>query len=184
MSTRGLCGFRKNGQDKLAYNHCDSYPEGLGNDIVGLCRQTSIEQFNKAFDAIVLIPYGTEATSEQVKEVGSTWSTFDLSSGKSTDWCYLLDKAEGKLESYTEGGLTFMVDSADFIKSSFFVNGLTSSIWTQTSWRSGTVGVNILARTIVTAQKRVMVIIHVRWSRNLIWVLFLKTGYNPFQNRY
>lgn len=120
MSTRGLCGFRKNGQDKLAYNHCDSYPEGLGNDIVGLCRQTSIEQFNKAFDAIVLIPYGTEATSEQVKEVGSTWSTFDLSSGKSTDWCYLLDKAEGKLESYTEGGLTFMVDSADFIKSSLF----------------------------------------------------------------
>lgn len=34
MGTRGLIGFIIKGVRKGAYNHFDSYPEGLGNDIV------------------------------------------------------------------------------------------------------------------------------------------------------
>lgn len=34
MGTRGAFGFRLNGQDKVMYNHFDSYPGGLGNDVV------------------------------------------------------------------------------------------------------------------------------------------------------
>ena len=30
MSTRGIYGFRKNGEDKLTYNHYDSYFSYLG----------------------------------------------------------------------------------------------------------------------------------------------------------
>ena len=42
MGTRGILGFRKNGLDKLAYNHFDSYPEELGANVVKFCRATSI----------------------------------------------------------------------------------------------------------------------------------------------
>ena len=34
MGTRGLYGFRKNGVDKTTYNHFDSYPDGLGADVI------------------------------------------------------------------------------------------------------------------------------------------------------
>ena len=34
MGTRGLYGFRKNGVDKVTYNHWDSYPDGLGKQIL------------------------------------------------------------------------------------------------------------------------------------------------------
>jgi hypothetical protein len=34
MSTRGAYGVRIDGVDKVTYNHGDSYPEGLGSDLV------------------------------------------------------------------------------------------------------------------------------------------------------
>ena len=34
MSTRGIYGFRKNGEDKLTYNHYDSYFSYLGENII------------------------------------------------------------------------------------------------------------------------------------------------------
>jgi len=37
MSTRGIIGIRIDSEDKLAYNHSDSYPEHLGTDIVKFC---------------------------------------------------------------------------------------------------------------------------------------------------
>lgn len=40
MGTRGAYGFYKDGQNKLTYNHFDSYPEGLGNTVVDFCRAT------------------------------------------------------------------------------------------------------------------------------------------------
>lgn len=33
MSTRGIMGFVADGRTVLTYNHCDSYPEGLGVDL-------------------------------------------------------------------------------------------------------------------------------------------------------
>ena len=34
MSTRGMIGIRINGNLMGTYNHFDSYPDGLGNDMV------------------------------------------------------------------------------------------------------------------------------------------------------
>lgn len=34
MGTRGTFGFRIDGVEKLTYNHYDSYPEGLGDEVV------------------------------------------------------------------------------------------------------------------------------------------------------
>jgi hypothetical protein len=34
MGTRGFVGFVADGTEKIAYNHFDSYPEGLGKDVL------------------------------------------------------------------------------------------------------------------------------------------------------
>lgn len=38
MSTRGLTGFRLNGTLKAMYNHGDSYPEHLGQQVLEFCK--------------------------------------------------------------------------------------------------------------------------------------------------
>jgi len=58
MSTRGAFGFYKNGVDKIMYNHFDSYPGGLGINILTGLRNLKLQEgdnpvvdsLNKAFD--------------------------------------------------------------------------------------------------------------------------------------
>jgi hypothetical protein len=120
MSTRGIFGLRKNETDKTTYNHYDSYPKELGKNIVDLCRRTSLEAFDKAFDNIVLVDEIDKATPEQIKVVPADVSDFSIGSGQEDDWHCLLANANGKLEAYTEQGLTFMMEYSDFIKMSLF----------------------------------------------------------------
>ena len=68
MSTRGCYGFRKNGIDKLTYNHCDSYPDCLGRIMVGFCKETSIEEMNEIFDRIILVNAESKPTKKQIEE--------------------------------------------------------------------------------------------------------------------
>lgn len=42
MGTRGIYGFRFSGTDKLTYSHFDSYPEGLGSEVVEFIRDSSV----------------------------------------------------------------------------------------------------------------------------------------------
>lgn len=39
MATRGVCGVRVNGVDKLSYNHNDSYPGGIGRAVVAFAKE-------------------------------------------------------------------------------------------------------------------------------------------------
>jgi hypothetical protein len=41
MSTRRILGVRVSGIDKLTYNHSDSYPSYLGNNVVQFSRELS-----------------------------------------------------------------------------------------------------------------------------------------------
>lgn len=90
MSTRGICGFYKDGITKASYNHSDSYPSGLGKDVVGFINKHSIEEMNNIFTKITLV-------TENDKE---------------------LDNAEGNLSVYAQIG--YMLDSQDFLKDSLF----------------------------------------------------------------
>jgi hypothetical protein len=45
MSTRGALGFKINGTYHATYNHFDSYPEGLGREVVRFIR--SVVKKNK-----------------------------------------------------------------------------------------------------------------------------------------
>ncbi|SVD17359.1 uncharacterized protein METZ01_LOCUS370213, partial [marine metagenome] len=43
MGTRGAIGFTIDGQNKLTYNHMDSYPEWLGARILAMLRTNDID---------------------------------------------------------------------------------------------------------------------------------------------
>lgn len=43
MSTRGALGFRLGGKDYIAYNHFDSYPDGLGFDVIEFVNRVNLE---------------------------------------------------------------------------------------------------------------------------------------------
>ena len=55
MSTRGAVGFYKNGVEKIGYNHFDSYPEWLGNEIITFLKGKSVEKLNEIFDGIDIV---------------------------------------------------------------------------------------------------------------------------------
>lgn len=62
MGTRGLYGFRKNGVDKTTYNHFDSYPDGLGADVVNFIKKHSIDELKKFYDRIQMVQNDTSPT--------------------------------------------------------------------------------------------------------------------------
>ena len=118
MGTRGCYGFRKNGIDKLTYNHYDSYPNGLGSDVVKFCKETPVKEMNAIFDMIVLVDESGMPNAEQIAECMKYYD--GMVSNKSTDdWYCLLRHAQGDLNAY-KNGLKYMIDNHDFIKDSLF----------------------------------------------------------------
>ncbi len=125
MSTRGLYGFRKNGQDKTTYNHQDSYPDWLGRKIATFCSTTSIEEMSQIYNNIEMIDEETPPTKEQIKwciEAGYYYQS--VSSQKQEDWYCLLRGLQGDLDELKKSALVkkkaFMEDNQDFIRDSLF----------------------------------------------------------------
>lgn len=113
MSTRGLYGFYKNGVNKLTYNHSDSCPSGLGNNILSFLKNMDINELNNIFDNIQLVdesdyPNGEE--EKQIKELGYSINYRD----KKEDWFGILASSLGDISGYKEG-LMYMLDYNDFI---------------------------------------------------------------------
>ena len=118
MSTRGCYGFRKNGIDKITYNHYDSYPDWLGRHIASFCKETSIDEMNEIFDKIVLVDERSIPNADQIKECIEYFDG-SVSRQSEEDWYCLLRNAQGNLNVY-KNGLRYMIDSHDFISDSLF----------------------------------------------------------------
>ena len=118
MGTRGLYGFRKNGEDKLTYNHFDSYPDWLGSKVVEFCKETSIEEMNKIFDNIILVDENAKPTRTQIVECIKYYDD-SVSKQSVEDWYCLLRNTQGDLNVYKDG-LQYMIDNQEFIKDSLF----------------------------------------------------------------
>lgn len=118
MGTRGLYGFHKGGQDKLTYNHWDSYPSGLGEQVVGFLLETPIEQLNTIFDEIIMVDGKTTPSPEEI-EYYRQFADTGVSTGQLTEWYVLLRQTQGDLNFY-KNGLKHMIDNRDFIKDSLF----------------------------------------------------------------
>lgn len=118
MGTRGAFGFYKNGENKITYNHYDSYPDGLGEDLVNELRSTTVEQLNAAFERIQLVNETDTPTREQIQHC-KPWTNLGVSNQSEEDWYCLLRNAQGSIQPYLEG-LSYMSNSESFMKDSLF----------------------------------------------------------------
>jgi len=116
MGTRGTCGFRKNGVDKLMYVHFDSYPGGLGAQVVKFLKQTSVAEMSTIFDKIEMVDKDTKPTAQQI-EACEEWTDPSVSEQSTDDWYCLLRNAQGELGAFKKG-LRYMLEANDFIKDS------------------------------------------------------------------
>jgi hypothetical protein len=116
MGTRGCYGFRKDGQDKLTYNHYDSYPSCLGKNIVDFIQSTSIEEMKNIFEKIVLVKDKDLPSDEELV----LWKLTDTISLGKFDWYSFLSEYQGDLSYYKKDDAKYMENGNDFIKDSLF----------------------------------------------------------------
>lgn len=124
MAIRGLYGLRKNGQDKLTYNHFDSEPDCLGRKILKLCCDSSADDLDKLYDLIELV--GADKPTEKQINIckKNGYANFDIGSHKEDDWYCLLFNLQGNIDALSKAiyrnQYVFMTDSHKFILNSLF----------------------------------------------------------------
>lgn len=118
MGTRGIVGFRLDGEDRLAYNHFDSYPSGLGIEVVQqIDKMATMHFLDDTVRDITLVTDETPITQKVIDRCTEI-TNLGVSRQSTYDWYCLLREAQGNLLAYLELGL--MLDSNSFIKDSLF----------------------------------------------------------------
>ena len=103
MSTSGLWGFRRNGEDLLTYNYANSYPECLGKNICSFIKAMSDSDMEKLVLILKPVSESTPATSEDIQLCKQLKiSDFTIGDKKETDYYCLLRKTQGDFEFYEE----------------------------------------------------------------------------------
>lgn len=122
MGTRGAFGVRVNGQDKLTYNHFDSYPEGLGKTIVRdiqaeIAESGGFEGWRVKAATLRAVQEGEKPTPEDIERLKDQ---ADLQVGEQSldDWYCLLRKNQGELASMLTLGV--FIDNHRFMGDSLF----------------------------------------------------------------
>lgn len=119
MGTRGAFGFYKDGVDKSTYNHYDSYPDGLGEEVVKFIRASNIVEMNEIFDRLTIVDSDATPTPEQI-EACKQYADTSVSTGQLTEWYVLLRSAQGDLFALRDG-LSYMIGGGkEFMKDSLF----------------------------------------------------------------
>lgn len=119
MGTRGAWGFRINGIDKVTYNHHDSYPSGLGKDVLAFVKETSTDELKTIAEKIRLVKESGKPTEADIKKYKAL-ANLGVSEQSYDDWCCLLRNSQGEPELYRDDDLDIMIDSHKFLLDSLF----------------------------------------------------------------
>lgn len=119
MGTRGAYGFRQGSKDILGYCHWDSYPSGLGKDILAYCRSRTPAQMAETASRIVLIGHDHVPTEQEIADHRDLLDT-GVGNQSVTDPYCLLRGAQGSLEAYDVANHYLMVTAGDFLADGLF----------------------------------------------------------------
>ena len=119
MGTRGIVGFRENGNDHLVYNHFDSYPDCLGQIMVDFARTKAAKNptLYKEMASAMRDISGTTPTEIDIQRC-KDFTDLGVSNQSTDDWYCLLRDTQGDPEAILKCGLYEAYD--DFIKDSLF----------------------------------------------------------------
>jgi len=119
MGTRGAIGFRIDGVDKLTYNHFDSYPQGLGVDILSQAQElyaAGPESLRAAARNIKML--NSDGVTKEVVEATRAYHNMGVSEQSEEDLYCLFREAQGDLPAYLNLG--YMPGNNNFILDSLF----------------------------------------------------------------
>lgn len=117
IGTRGFIGVVVNGDLKVTYNHFDSYPDGIGVQVLGFLQGVlagGSDGYNAMAEkaaALQLIDESEKPTAEQ-QEALKKYADTSVSTGSLDEWYVLLRGAQGNLGAYLDAG--YMPDGSDF----------------------------------------------------------------------
>lgn len=114
-------GVRIDGVDKITYNHCDSYPESLGEDMVRAVREMledhGLEWLRTRARALRLVKADDPVTPQDIERLRG-FADIGVASQRLTDWYCLLRGTQGELDATLDAGI--MIDNHDFMRDSVF----------------------------------------------------------------
>jgi hypothetical protein len=120
MGTRGLLGFIILGRRHSAYNHYDSYPEGLGQDTVDFILSLTPEDYSTMACLVAEITW-VDSKSKPSPELQEHYRKLGFSDTRVSnqcleDWYCLLRKTQGAaaLPAIRSGELKHMEESRKF----------------------------------------------------------------------
>jgi hypothetical protein len=113
MGTRGVYGFEMEGKKKVAYKHYDSYPEGLGAEIIKQIKQldwTQIDQYKQNIGRIKMVTQVKKPGPRLIKRY-IRFADIYVSKQSLEDWYCLLRNLQGNILVYLTGEVEHMLDS-------------------------------------------------------------------------
>lgn len=102
MSTSGCFGWRFNGEDKIGYNHYDSYPSGLGTGVLNFIRSFGSMDAIKDYAAKVELIDDEKADSydgQSFKQKFNDYASF-MHDSLFCEWAYIINVDTEMLEIY------------------------------------------------------------------------------------
>lgn len=128
IGTRGIVGVIVDKTAKTSYNHYDSYPEGLGTQVLLSLRTVAAAkdaregwaEITRQARAVRMIKDGPEAEKPTDADKAALAEYLDtrVSEGTADDWYALTRHLQGKLLGMLQAG--YMVDAEDFPRDSLF----------------------------------------------------------------
>lgn len=126
MSTRGAWGIKRGGKIIVQYNHFDSYPTGLGKQIVEDLNEWYkdapeewIKRLNEVLDEVEVIDEEKtpQPTEEQLQYIRDEGINFDENH---KEWLYVLSKLQGRVLPYLKGFKYFLDWGVEWLNDKLF----------------------------------------------------------------
>lgn len=117
MGTRGFIGFVVDGTEKIAYNHFDSYPGGLGVEVLGWLRKAHIGGARRLAGELRVVDESTAPTADDVEKL-RPYANTRVGTQTLDDWYVLLRGTQGNPAAMLDAGV--ILDGSDFPLDSVF----------------------------------------------------------------
>jgi hypothetical protein len=117
MGTRGAYGIRIDNTDKLAYNHWDSYPSGLGTKLVEQFYEKRLGEWRTLAEKLEAVNEDKKPTRKQI-ELFAPYTNLGVGDQSPSDWYCLTRELQGELSKTLEIG--YMSCYNKFVHDSLF----------------------------------------------------------------